>query len=67
MAEEPKDTETFQLKICKSCHMGVLKNHQELVYWFKCEICGWCVLDPKLLHPLQREAAEKDKFRKWFK
>jgi hypothetical protein len=37
MGNERKST-----MICKRCHMGVMKQHHTLLWWIKCETCGFC-------------------------
>jgi len=30
------------MKICAECHMGLMKDHHELLFFKKCPICGYC-------------------------
>jgi len=45
-------------KICSECRSGYLAPSVTLLYWHKCPICAFTVLDLELLHPWVRENAQ---------
>lgn len=49
-------------KVCRECHCAVMRPHHELLFWFKCSICGFTEFDLDLLSERDKELAENNKF-----
>ena len=41
-----------------------MRPHHELVFWFKCPICGFTDLDYELLSPNEQKNATRNKWAK---
>jgi hypothetical protein len=39
-----------------------MRPHHELIFWFRCSICGFTEFDLELISPKDRETALKNKF-----
>ena len=49
-------------KICSKCHCSIMRTHHELLFWFKCSVCGFTEFDLEMLSERDRKNAEKNKF-----
>lgn len=45
-------------KNCSKCHWGYLRPSNTWMFWHKCPICGFTVLDLDLIHPQDHERAK---------
>ncbi len=52
----------MKFKICTECHCAVMEPHSELLFWFKCPICGFSEFELKLLSERNKKIAKKNKY-----
>lgn len=51
----------MESKVCKKCHCAVMEPHHELVFWFKCPICGFTEFNESFLSEQERKNATINK------